>query len=141
MHKYRILKKGIKRKFHLEDWRKTKTILEGVYLGDNIAVNGTCLIVTEFDTGSFRFSAGVASETLRKTSLGELERRSQVNLERALTPSTRMGGHIVQGHVHGTREIAGFESEGDLLWVRVKKRKGLLRCTVPIAVDGIRSKC
>ncbi|VFQ93849.1 unnamed protein product [Cuscuta campestris] len=117
-----------------------KTVLEGVRLGDSIAVNGTCLTVTEFDTGSSGFSAGVAPETLRKTSLGELERGSRVNLERALTPSTRMGGHFVQGHVDGTGEIVGFESEGDSLWVRVKTTKELLRYIVPkgfIAVDGV----
>ncbi|RAL42398.1 hypothetical protein DM860_017578 [Cuscuta australis] len=124
--------------FHLEDQRES--VLEGVGLEDSIAVNDTCLTVTEFDTGSSRFSAGVAPETLWKTSLGELERGSRVNLERALTLSTGMGGHFVHGHVDETREIVGFESEGDSLWVMVKTMKELLRYIVPkgfIAVDGV----
>ncbi|CAH9126820.1 unnamed protein product [Cuscuta epithymum] len=116
-----------------------KTVLEGVHLGDSIAVNGTCLTVTEFDAGSSEFSVGLAPETLRKTSLGELERGSRVNLERALTPSSRMGGHFVQGHVDGTGVIVGLDREGDSLWVKVKTTKEILKFVVPkgfIAVDG-----
>lgn len=73
-----------------------KTILEDVKLGDSISVNGTCLTVTEFDVESSDFMVGLAPETLRKTSLIELQPGSVVNLERALLPSTRMGGHFVQ---------------------------------------------
>lgn len=73
-----------------------KTVLEDVKLGDSIAVNGTCLTVTEFNTELSEFTVGLAPETLRKTSLIELEPGSAVNLERALQPSTRMGGHFVQ---------------------------------------------
>ncbi|KAL2937748.1 Riboflavin synthase [Bienertia sinuspersici] len=73
-----------------------KTVLEDVKLGDSISVNGTCLTVTEFNTESSEFTVGLAPETLRKTSLIELEPGSFVNLERALLPSTRMGGHFVQ---------------------------------------------
>ncbi|CAH9116564.1 unnamed protein product [Cuscuta europaea] len=116
-----------------------KTVLECVHLGDSIAVNGTCLTVTEFDAGSSEFSVGLAPETLRKTSLGELERGSRVNLERALTPSSRMGGHFVQGHVDETGVIVGLVREGDSLWVKVKTTKEILKFIVPkgfIAVDG-----
>ncbi|KAG6385098.1 hypothetical protein SASPL_153924 [Salvia splendens] len=118
---------------------QAKTVLEGVHLGDSIAVNGTCLTVTEFDTVSSEFSVGLAPETLRKTSLGELESGSLVNLERALSPSTRMGGHFVQGHVDGTGEIMELRPEGDSLWVKVKVGREILRYIVPkgfIAVDG-----
>ncbi|XP_042014012.1 riboflavin synthase-like [Salvia splendens] len=118
---------------------QAKTVLEGVHLGDSIAVNGTCLTVTEFDTVSSEFSVGLAPETLRKTSLGELESGSLVNLERALSPSTRMGGHFVQGHVDGTGEIVELRPEGDSLWVKVKVGREILRYIVPkgfIAVDG-----
>jgi riboflavin synthase len=76
-----------------------KTVLEGVNLGDSIAVNGTCLTVTEFDTQLSEFTVGLSPETLRKTSLVELEPGSMVNLERAVQPTSRMGGHFVQGHV------------------------------------------
>ncbi|PSS05723.1 Riboflavin synthase [Actinidia chinensis var. chinensis] len=117
----------------------SKTVLEDVNLGDSIAVNGTCLTVTDFDTQSAEFTVGLSPETLRKTSLVELEPGSPVNLERALKPSTRMGGHFVQGHVDGTGEIVGKEREGDSLWVTVKAAPELLRYIVPkgfIAVDG-----
>ncbi|KAH6764030.1 lumazine-binding family protein [Perilla frutescens var. hirtella] len=118
---------------------KAKTVLEGVHLGDSISVNGTCLTVTEFDTVASEFSVGLAPETLRKTALGELESGSLVNLERALSPSTRMGGHFVQGHVDGTGEIVDLTAEGDSLWVKVKVKKEMLKYIVPkgfIAVDG-----
>ncbi|KAL8506555.1 hypothetical protein ACS0TY_017445 [Phlomoides rotata] len=118
---------------------QAKTVLEDVHLGDSISVNGTCLTVTDFDTGSSEFAVGLAPETLRKTSLGELEIGSLVNLERALSPSTRMGGHFVQGHVDGTGEIVDMTPEGDSLWVKVKVGKEILRYIVPkgfIAVDG-----
>lgn len=116
-----------------------KTVLEGVNLGDSIAVNGTCLTVTEFDTKVFDFTVGLSLETLRRTSLIELEPGSLVNLERAVTPTSRMGGHFVQGHVDGTGEIVSMDPEGDSLWIKVKAGKELLKYVVPkgfIAVDG-----
>lgn len=116
-----------------------KTVLEGVNLGDSIAVNGTCLTVAEFDTQLSEFTVGLAPETLRKTSLIELGPGSLVNLERAVQPTSRMGGHFVQGHVDGTGEIVSKEPEGDSLWIKVKTGKELLKYIVPkgfIAVDG-----
>ncbi|CAI8602655.1 unnamed protein product [Vicia faba] len=116
-----------------------KTVLDGVNLGDSIAVNGTCLTVTQFDKNTSDFTVGLAPETLRKTSLSELETGSPVNLERAVTPVTRMGGHFVQGHVDGTGEIVSMVPEGDSLWVKVRVEKELLKYIVPkgfIAVDG-----
>ncbi|XP_062167546.1 riboflavin synthase-like [Alnus glutinosa] len=116
-----------------------KTVLEGVNLGDSIAVNGTCLTVTKFDIQLSEFTVGLSPETLRKTSLVELGQGSAVNLERAVQPTSRMGGHFVQGHVDGTGEIVAKEPEGDSLWVKVKAGRDLLRYIVPkgfIAVDG-----
>ncbi|CAL9012530.1 unnamed protein product [Prunus brigantina] len=116
-----------------------KTVLEGVHLGDSIAVNGTCLTVTEFDTQLSDFTVGLSPETLRKTSLIELKPGSLVNLERAVQPTSRMGGHFVQGHVDGTGEIVSMDPEGDSLWIKVKASKELLKYVVPkgfIAVDG-----
>ncbi|KAK4369917.1 hypothetical protein RND71_009392 [Anisodus tanguticus] len=118
---------------------QAKLILDDINLGDSISVNGTCLTVADFDTQLSEFSVGLAPETLRKTSLIELEKGSLVNLERALRPSTRMGGHFVQGHVDGTGEIVELKPEGDSLWVKVKTGKEILRYIVPkgfIAVDG-----
>lgn len=118
---------------------KAQKMLEDIHLGDSISVNGTCLTVTDFDNQLSEFTIGLAPETLRKTSLSELERGSLVNLERALSPSTRMGGHFVQGHVDGTGVIVGREAEGDSLWIKVKTGKELLKYIVPkgfIAVDG-----
>ncbi|KDP24132.1 hypothetical protein JCGZ_25789 [Jatropha curcas] len=116
---------------------RAKTVLEGVNLGDSIAVNGTCLTVTNFTNEEF--TVGLSPETLRKTSLIELKPGSLVNLERAVQPTSRMGGHFVQGHVDGTGVIVDKEPEGDSLWVKVKVDKDLLRYVVPkgfIAVDG-----
>lgn len=118
---------------------KGKVVLEDVNLGDSIAVNGTCLTVTNFDKDLCEFTVGLAPETLRLTSLSELEVGSVVNLERAVKPSTRMGGHFVQGHVDGTGEIVGTEVEGDSLWIKVKTKPEILKYIVPkgfIAVDG-----
>ncbi|GKD05340.1 riboflavin synthase-like protein [Tanacetum coccineum] len=115
------------------------TVLQDVNLGDSIAVNGTCLTVTEFDIQRLEFKVGLAPETLRKTSLIELEKGSVVNLERAVKPSTRMGGHFVQGHVDGTGEIVSMDPEGDSLWIKVKTSRDILKFIVPkgfIAVDG-----
>eukprot|EP00475_Leptophrys_vorax_P013056 TRINITY_DN19444_c0_g2_i1.p1 TRINITY_DN19444_c0_g2~~TRINITY_DN19444_c0_g2_i1.p1 ORF type:complete len:312 (-),score=-18.69 TRINITY_DN19444_c0_g2_i1:182-1051(-) len=112
-------------------------VLEGVHLGDSIAVNGTCLTVTEFDEGSF--VVGLAPETLRRTNLGSLTTGSPVNLERSLRADQRLGGHFVQGHVDGTGTIIQQRPEGDSLWITVQCDPAILRYVVPkgyIAVDG-----
>lgn len=75
----------------------------GSKAGDSIAVNGVCLTVATNKRGVF--TADVMLQTLANTALGGLQRGSKVNLERAVTPATRLGGHIVQGHVDGTAEI------------------------------------
>lgn len=76
------------------------TVLSDAQLGDSIAVNGVCLTVAELGEGTF--IADVMKESLNRSSLGELEVGSAVNLERAVLPTTRLGGHVVQGHVDGT---------------------------------------
>ncbi|CAM8937388.1 unnamed protein product [Rhodiola kirilowii] len=118
---------------------QAKTVLEDVHLGDSIAVNGTCLTVTHFDHELNEFTVGLSPETLRKTSLSELTPGSLANLERAMLPTTRMGGHFVQGHVDVTGEIVERRVEGDSLWLKVKTDEKLLKYIVPkgfIAVDG-----
>ncbi len=80
-----------------------KLPLGGAQLGDSIAVSGVCLTAIELDDG--RFSSDVSRETLSRTTLGNLKPGSRVNLELALTPTTRLGGHIVSGHVDGVGEV------------------------------------
>ncbi|KAG0352780.1 Lumazine-binding protein [Gamsiella multidivaricata] len=88
-------------------------ILGDCHLGDSIAVNGTCLTVTEF--GASFFKVGVAPETLRKTNLGSLKVGDAVNLERAMNAHTRFGGHMVQGHVDTTVSIVSREDDGNAI--------------------------
>ena len=88
-----------------------KVVTEATVDGDSIAVNGVCL--TALDIAADAFSADVSQETLGRSTLGKLNIGSCVNLERAVTPSTRLGGHIVQGHVDGRgRFISAVESGG-----------------------------
>jgi len=76
---------------------EARTVTEGTNHGDSIAVNGVCL--TALDITADSFAADVSKETLARSTLGRLRTGAPVNLERAVTPATRLGGHIVQGHV------------------------------------------
>ena len=80
-------------------------VLEGVALGDSIAVNGVCLTVTGVEDGVW--STDVMAETLSRSSLGSVTAGAPVNLERAVTPHTRLGGHMMQGHVDGVGRVVG----------------------------------
>lgn len=114
-----------------------RTVLEGARDGDSIAVNGVCLTVTAFDADTF--TVGLAPETLAKTDLGDLKPGAPVNLERAALPTTRLGGHYVQGHVDGTGIIKSFRPDRDALWLTIETAPALMRYIVPkgfIAVDG-----
>jgi riboflavin synthase len=107
-------------------------------LGDSIAVNGCCLTVAERDQETF--TADVMRETLEKTSLGALDVGDRVNLERAVTPQTRLGGHIVQGHVDGTGRIVARTPSEHWEVVEVSLPAAIARYLVPkgsITVDGI----
>lgn len=115
-----------------------RTVLTDARLGDSIAVNGVCLTVVDLTGDSF--AADVSAETLRRTSLKQLQRGTCVNLERPLSPSARFGGHIVQGHVDGTGEFLDVRPEGDGWIVRIGFPADLARYIVPkgsITVDGI----
>lgn len=106
--------------------------------GDSIAVNGCCLTVTSCDGDEF--TADVMRETLMKTSLGILEPGSRVNLERAVTPSTRLGGHMVQGHVDGTGQILDRQPSEHWEIVTISVPDAVSRYIVQkgsIAVDGV----
>jgi riboflavin synthase len=114
------------------------TVLDGVQLGDSIAVNGCCLTVTAYDEGSW--TADVMQETLDKTSLAGVRPGDRVNLERAVTPTTRLGGHIVQGHVDGTGEILARTPSEHWEVVEIGLPAQLARYLVDkgsITVDGI----
>ncbi|MGH3364741.1 MAG: riboflavin synthase [Nocardioidaceae bacterium] len=107
-------------------------------LGDSIAVNGCCLTVAERDQETF--TADVMRETLDKTSLGVLAVGDRVNLERAVTPQTRLGGHIVQGHVDGTGTVVSRTPSEHWEVVEVSLPAEIARYVVAkgsITVDGI----
>ena len=113
-------------------------ILDDAHLGDSISINGTCLTITHFTKDSFK--VGVAPETLRRTNLGSLKESQHVNLERAVSASTRMGGHFVQGHVDTIAKILSVKPDGEALTFRVQPReKEVLRYVVEkgyVTLDG-----
>jgi len=106
--------------------------------GDSIAVNGVCLTALEINENSF--SADVSQETLNRSTLEGLKIGSVVNLERAVTPSTRLGGHIVQGHVDARGKFSGATQNGDFWTVRISYPKEIGQYLVykgSISVEGI----
>ena len=117
---------------------EARTVTEGSRDGDSIAVNGVCLTALELQPGSF--AADVSRETLLRSTLGSLKAGSPVNLERAVTPATRLGGHIVQGHVDARGRFLSREDHGESWTVRIGYPKEIARYIVfkgSIAVEGI----
>lgn len=115
-----------------------RLVTSDVKSGDSIAVNGVCL--TALDVSPTSFAADVSPETLDRTTLESLAAGSLVNLERAVTPATRLGGHIVQGHVDGRGTFISATSEGDFWTVRVGFPPDLARYFVhkgSVCVEGI----
>ena len=107
-------------------------------LGESIAVNGTCLTVTDFADGWF--SADVTPETFSRTSLGSLSSGSIVNLERAMKATGRFGGHIVSGHIDGTARFLSFAKEENAVNVSVVMNRTLGEFMIEkgsVAIDGI----
>ena len=106
--------------------------------GDSISVNGVCLTITHLNETSFTLD--VVSETLKKTNLGELTKGEKVNLERALTLSTRLSGHLLQGHVETTGVIVEKSIVGESADITVAIDPKYMRYCIPkgsIALDGI----
>jgi riboflavin synthase len=106
--------------------------------GDSIAVNGVCLTVIDNSDGVF--TADVMGESLRRSSLGVLRPGSQVNLERAATVGSRLGGHLVQGHVDGVGRVVAREPADEWEVLRFSLPPGLARYVVEkgsITVDGV----
>lgn len=112
--------------------------LEETNIGDSIATNGVCLTVTNLSPKFF--TADVMAESLRRTGLGSLKPGDQVNLERALRLSDRLGGHMVTGHIDGVGVIEDLKKEDNAIWVTVSAGKDIIRYIVEkgsIAIDGI----
>lgn len=113
-------------------------VTTGTNNGDSIAVNGVCL--TALDVTEMSFSADVSGETLDRSTLGDLKIGSAVNLERAVTPSTRLGGHIVQGHVDTRGTFVSAIQSGDFWAVRIGFPQEMSRYLVDkgsVSVEGI----
>ena len=117
---------------------KAADIAGGIAVGDSIAVDGVCQTVTAIAAETFRFFA--MGETLRSTTLGDLAPGAAVNLERALTPTSRLGGHFVTGHVDGVGVVESIAEEQSWRTLRLSMDDALLGQLVPkgsLAVNGI----
>ena len=117
---------------------KANKVLDKTKVGDSICTNGVCLTVTALKTNSFE--ADVMAETLRRSNLGNLIIGSKVNLERALTLESRLGGHIVSGHIDGIGQVISLVKEDNATWVTIKTTSDILRYIVlkgSITIDGI----
>ena len=117
---------------------RSPQVLEGIALGDSIAVSGCCLTVTAHEGGSW--TADVISTTLAATSLGDLAAGDRVNLERCVRADGRLDGHIVQGHVDGVGTVTGREEADGTTLLRLALPAGLSRYVVAkgsLAVDGV----
>lgn len=115
-----------------------KLDMSDVALGDSIAVNGVCLTAIAMTDSSF--TADVSRETISLTSLGNLSTGSEVNLEKALTLQTRLGGHLVSGHVDGLGEVVSRHNDGRSERFRIKAPDGLAKYIAAkgsITIDGV----
>lgn len=124
---------GVKLRFDARGLRA-----DAIAAGDSIAVNGVCLTVTHLDGA--RFDADVSGATLAATTLGTLSDGAEVNLERALTPATPLGGHLVSGHVDGVAEVIALDPAGASRRLRVRVPGALTRYIArkgSICIDGV----
>ena len=117
---------------------KAGKILQGAKIGDSISTNGVCLTITSFSSNSF--IVDVMAETMRSSNLNKLYCGEEVNLERALKASDRLGGHIVSGHIDGVGTIKNYEQEDNAVWITVVASDEILKYVVhkgSIAMDGV----
>lgn len=117
---------------------EARRVLEGTRVGDSIATNGVCLTVTGI--GGNGFSADVMPETLHRSSLGALRPGDRVNLERALCLNSRLGGHLVAGHVDGVGTVSDRVQDDNAVWLTVAAAPEILRYVIEkgsIAIDGV----
>jgi riboflavin synthase len=116
----------------------TKTVLEGLKIGDSVTVNGVCLTVV--GRNDMEMKADISPETMTVTTLGSLKAGDPVNLERAVRLGDRLGGHFVTGHVDGIGIIRSRVQDGDALQITIEAPRDVLRHCVSkgsITVDGI----
>lgn len=112
--------------------------LDGVGLGDSIAINGACMTVTTFDVAAGRFTIDVSAESLART-VG-LDTLGTVNMEQALRTHDRLGGHLVTGHVDGVGDVVVFEPVGESWLLRIRAPQSLARFLAfkgSITVNGV----
>lgn len=117
---------------------KAQIVLDGLQIGDSVAVDGVCLTVTGKNTNSFL--ADVMHETLNRTVLASLGRGSRVNLERAMQLNGRFGGHIVSGHVDGVGTITDVQEDDNAVWYTIQADDRIMRYVIEkgsITIDGI----
>ena len=115
-----------------------RKVLEGTQIGDSIAINGVCLTVIR--QSEREFTVDVMAETLAKTNLAELKSGSHVNLERALQLQTRLGGHLVSGHIDGTGAIQSISQDENAVWLTIAAEEAVLRYIVKkgsVTIDGV----
>ena len=115
-----------------------KAIMDDLKVGDSVSLNGVCLTVITYDESSFNLD--LVKETLKKSNLGDLKKGNSVNLERAITLSTRLGGHILQGHVETVGVIMDKVPSGDGATLSVGIDPGFMRYCISkgsIALDGV----
>lgn len=113
-------------------------VLEGLRLGDSIAVDGVCLTVTRFDDSGF--DADIMPATLEQTRIRNQSRGAQVHLERALRVGDRLGGHFVSGHVDGQSKVISLKQEGDAYRLRLERSASFWNHVVnkgSIAINGV----
>ncbi len=117
---------------------EARLVTEDIHEGDSIAVNGVCL--TALDVGKDSFAADVSRESLDRSTLGRLKSGAPVNLERSVTPTTRLGGHLVQGHVDARGKFVSSTDHGGSRTVRIAYPAEIARYLVfkgSVAVEGI----
>lgn len=115
-----------------------KKVLEGTNLGDSICTNGVCLTVTRLMKDCFEVD--VMPETVNRSNLRRLQRGSMVHLERALTLQSRLGGHMVSGHIDGQGEITHIAEDENATWLTISSAPEILKYIVykgSIAIDGV----
>ena len=113
-------------------------VLKDTKIGDSISTNGICLTVTEISSNGYK--ADIMGETIKRSNLRELKKGSKVNLERALTINSRLGGHMVSGHIDGVGKIDNIQKDDIATWFTIIASKEILKYVVEkgsIAIDGV----
>lgn len=133
-----IIKNIVNSQKQLELEISANIVTDKTKIGDSICTNGVCLTVTDINTDSF--SAFVMPQTYKNTSLSSLSINSKVNLERALTLETRLGGHIVSGHIDTVGYISKIEKEEDAILISISTKREYFKYMInkgSVAIDGI----